>query len=178
MIIFLIGYRCTGKTSAGKALARLLNRSFIDADAYLVNRYGISISEMVTSQGWESFRKKESIVLKTLCEHKHHVIATGGGVILDHSNVAMMKKNSVIVWLRARPETIKKRIIKDDNTKDSRPSLTSKGLLEEIEETLLFRNPLYEDAMDFYVDTDGIEIDDICKTIITNMRRLDHQNGV
>lgn len=178
MIIFLIGYRCTGKTCVGKALALLLNKSFIDADIYLVNQYGISISEMVASQGWESFREKESIVLKTLCEHKHHVIATGGGVILDHNNVAMMKQNSVIVWLRATPETIKKRIIKDDNTKDSRPSLTSKGLLEEIEETLLFRNPLYEDAMDFHVDTDGVDIDDICKTIITKMQHLNHQNGV
>jgi len=174
MNIFLTGYRCTGKTFVGKRLASLLNCSFIDADVYLVNKYKTTISEIVATQGWESFRKKESVVLKTLCELKKHVIATGGGVILDHNNVTIMKKNSVVVWLRATPETIRERIIKDETTKDSRPSLTSKGLLEEIEETLIFRDPLYQDAMDFFVHTDSMKIDDICNTIINKIDKIQH----
>lgn len=172
MNIFLTGYRCTGKTSVGKKLASLLNHNFIDADVFLANQYKTTISEIVETEGWESFRKKESEVLKTLCELKQHVIATGGGVILDHNNVEIMKNNSVIVWLRATPETIRKRIVKDETTKDSRPSLTSKGLLEEIEETLTFRNPLYQDSMDFFIHTDGMEIDEICNTIINKIENI------
>ena len=32
MNIFLIGYRCTGKTSVGRCLASRLGRSFVDTD--------------------------------------------------------------------------------------------------------------------------------------------------
>lgn len=172
MNIFLTGYRCTGKTTVGKKLAYLLNRNFIDADQFLVNTCKNTISEIVETEGWESFRKKESEILKILCKLKQHVIATGGGVILDHNNVKIMKNNSVVIWLRATPETIRERIVKDETTKNSRPSLTSKGLLEEIEETLEFRNPLYKESMDFFVDTDNLKIDDICNTIINKIEKI------
>jgi len=165
MNIYLIGYRCTGKSSAGKSLAKILGWSFLDADVELVKEYKITISEIVATQGWESFRKKEKDVLKRLSSLNKHVIATGGGAILDEENVKNMKKSGVSIWLRATPETVKDRILKDETTEDSRPSLTSKGLMEEIEETLISRNPFYEKAMDFSVDTDNIDIENVCITI-------------
>ncbi|MBW2165654.1 MAG: shikimate kinase [Deltaproteobacteria bacterium] len=140
MNIYLIGYRCTGKSSAGKSLAKILGWSFIDADVELVKEYKITISEIVATEGWKSFRKKEKHVLKRLSSLDKHVIATGGGAILDEENVKNMKKSGVSIWLRATPETVKDRILKDETTEDSRPSLTSKGLMEEIEETLIYRN--------------------------------------
>jgi shikimate kinase len=80
-----------------------------------------------------------------------------------------MKKSGVLVWLKATPGTIKKRILQDNNTKDFRPALTLKGSVEEIEETLLVRNPHYENAMDFYVDTDYFGIDEVCSAIIKKL---------
>ena len=61
MNIFLIGYRCTGKTSVGKFLATTLGWSFVDADSRLVEKYGMTIKEIVDKQGWEAFRKKERV---------------------------------------------------------------------------------------------------------------------
>ncbi len=92
MNIFLIGYRCTGKTFVGRSLAKSLGRPFLDADSELVKEQDLNISEIVRKQGWNAFR-----------------------------------------------------------------------------ETLLNRNPLYEKAMDFDVDTDDIGIDEVCHTIIKKL---------
>ena len=170
MNIFLIGYRCTGKTCVGKSLARVLGWSFIDADLELVDKHGMTISEIVSKEGWSSFREKEKAIVKRLSVLDKHVVATGGGVILDIENVEQMKKSGTIIWLKATPETIKERILQDQNTEELRPSLTSKGLVEEIEETLLDRKPLYESAMDFSVDTDNRSIDDICSKIMEKLK--------
>ncbi|RLC26237.1 MAG: shikimate kinase [Deltaproteobacteria bacterium] len=173
MNIYLIGYRCTGKSSVGKSLAKILGWSFLDADVELVKEYKIIISEIVATEGWESFRKKEKHVLKRLSSLDKHVIATGGGAILDEENVKNIKKSGVSIWLRATPETVKDRILKDETTEDSRPSLTSKGLMEEIEETLIYRNPFYEKAMDFSVYTDNIDIKNVCLTIQKKLNSMD-----
>ncbi|MDA3835186.1 MAG: shikimate kinase AroL [Spirochaetales bacterium] len=170
MNIFLIGYRCTGKTSVGKSLAQTLGWSFVDADKELVETYSMTINNIVSKEGWDSFREKEKGILKKICGLDKHVVATGGGVILDNKNVESMKKSGVVVWLRAEPETVKKRILQDKTTGDFRPSLSSKGLVEEIEEILLDRKPLYENAMNFSIDTDNRSIDDICGKIMGELK--------
>jgi shikimate kinase len=175
MNIYLIGYRCTGKSTVGKLLAKNIGWIFLDADIELVNEHGITISEIVTAEGWESFRKKEKEVLKRLSSLDRHVIATGGGAILDEENVINMKNSGISIWLRATSETIKDRILQDETTEDSRPSLTSKGLIEEIEETLIYRKPFYEKAMDFFVDTDDIDIENVCLIIQKKLTRISHE---
>ncbi len=169
MNIFLIGYRCTGKTSVGRSLAKSLGRPFLDADSELVKEQNLNISEIVRKQGWNAFREIESDIIKRVCALDDHVVATGGGAVLNDKNVKHMKSSGKLVWLKATPETIKKRILQDKNTEDFRPPLTSRGSVEEIHETLLNRNPFYEKAMDFDVDTDGIGIDEVCHAIIKKL---------
>ena len=169
MNIFLIGYRCTGKTSVGRSLAKSLGRPFLDADSELVKEQNLNISEIVRKQGWDAFRKIESDIIKRVCALDDHVVATGGGAVLNDKNVKHMKRSGKLVWMKATPETIKKRILQDKNTEDFRPPLTSRGSFEEIHETLLNRNPFYEKAMNFDVDTDGIGIDEVCNAIIKKL---------
>jgi shikimate kinase len=170
MNIFLIGYRCTGKTSVGRSLAKRLGRPFLDADSELVKEHDLKISEIVNKQGWDVFREIESDIIKRFCELDDHVVATGGGVVLNDKNVKLMKRNGKLVWLKAKPETIKKRILQDKKTKDFRPPLTSKGSIDEVHETLQNRNPFYEKAMDFVVDTDDIGIHEVCNIIIKKLK--------
>jgi shikimate kinase len=172
MNIFLIGYRCTGKTSVGRSLAKRLGLSFFDADSELVKEQGMNISEIVNRQGWNVFREMEKAVIKRVCSFDDYVVATGGGAVLDIENIRHMKESGTLVWLKATPETIKRRILQDKNTKDFRPALTSKGFVEEIEETLLSRNPYYENAMDFYIDANSIGIDDVCNVIIKKLQSV------
>ena len=95
------------------------------------------------------------------------IIATGGGAILDDQNVAAMKKSGTLIWLKASPETIEKRILRDRTTDAYRPSLTNQGTVKEINDTLKERTPFYTLAMDLSVDTDHRSISEVAE-IITN----------
>ena len=170
MNIFLIGYRCAGKTSVGRSLAKRLKRLFFDTDLELVKEQGINISDIVGKRGWAAFREMEKRVIQRACERDDQVVATGGGAVLDEDNVKRMKNSGVIVWLKADIKTIQKRIIEDSATRDFRPALTSKGSVEEIQLTLLDRNPYYERAMDFFVDTDVMDVDAVCDTIVQKIK--------
>ncbi len=173
MNIFLIGYRCTGKTSVGRSLAKRLGWSFVDTDVKLTKEQGQKISEIVDTKGWASFRKMEKEVIQAVCERDRHVVATGGGVVLDEENVKRMKDSGVLVWLKADINTIENRMDEDPLTRDFRPALTSKGVMGEIKEALFLRNPYYEKAMDFFVDTDSIGIETVCGTILRKLEEND-----
>ena len=175
MNIFLIGYRCTGKTSVGRSLAKRLGWSFVDTDVKLMDEHGQKISEIVDTKGWAAFRKMEKQVIKYVCKQDRHVVATGGGVVLDEENVKRMKDCGVLVWLKATVDTIGNRMAEDPLTQDFRPSLTSKGgVIEEIEEMLFIRNPYYEKAMNLIVVTDLIGIEDVCDTILLKLEKTIH----
>ena len=171
MNIYLIGYRCTGKTSVSEILAKHLGWSAIDSDVEIVAEQGKSISDIVSEQGWDAFRNMEKAAIKRLSLMKNRVVATGGGVVLKNENIAAMKKSGKIVWLKANPKTIQMRMAGDLGTGDFRPALTDKGIFDEIEETLLSRNPLYEKAMDFFIKTDSLSVDKICKMIMDKTAR-------
>lgn len=166
MNIYLIGYRCTGKSSVGKLLASKLGMKFTDADTEFVNRAKKSISEIVETSGWDEFRRIEKNIIREFSALEKHVFATGGGAVIDGDNVKHMKKTGIVVWLRATPLTIIERIKKDQGTKDLRPALSIKGTIDEIDEILPVRNRFYEEAMDYYVDTDYLDINDVCRDII------------
>ncbi len=169
MNIYLTGYRCTGKTSVGKLLATRLEIKFADTDEFIVKKSGMCISEMVKKKGWEFFRKKEKEALVELAGMDSYVIATGGGIILDKDNIVTMKKSGKIIWLRAKIKTIKMRMANDMATAGQRPNLTDKGIFHEVEEILMARNPLYEKAMDFAIDTDKHDEKNICKIIMEKL---------
>jgi len=168
--LFLIGYRCTGKTSVGKILADELSRPFVDTDLLLVTRQKMSIREIVGTHGWEAFRQMEHEVLKGLCTSNGQVVATGGGIVLEDKNVILMKRSGRIVWLKAAPDTIKARMRQDKETPDFRPALTLNDSISEVEETLRSREPLYKRAMDFSVDTDAHNIRAVGKIIVGELK--------
>jgi len=171
--LFLIGYRCTGKSSVGRSLAAELRWSFVDTDSLLVTKQKMSIKEIVGAYGWEGFREMEHTILKKICTSDEQVVATGGGVVLNEDNVMLMKKSGTIIWLKATAETIKVRMLQDKDTRDFRPALTLNGSISEIEEKLHSRESLYKSAMDFFVDTDDRDIRVITDIIIEKLRTLD-----
>ncbi len=171
MNIYLIGYRCCGKTCVGKALSKLLGRPFLDTDAAVVQKAGMTISEIVSSSGWKAFRDIEKSVIDQTILLNHHVIATGGGVILNPDNVRNMKKAGHVIWLRVSPETVRARMAADPVTLIQRPDLTATGSMDEIEAVLLSRQPLYEKAGHLALDTDILGIDAICRKILENTQQ-------
>ncbi len=61
--IFLIGYRGSGKTSVGEALAHRLGYEFQDTDVLVEQRLGMTIAEFFKSRGEAAFRERESATL-------------------------------------------------------------------------------------------------------------------
>lgn len=169
MNIILIGYRCSGKTSVGMRLARELERPFVDTDDWLVKKARRSVRTIVEDDGWETFRQLEREVIREACSRDNTVIATGGGAVLDPANVAAMQANGRVVWLKVSPQTVEQRMSRDGRTDTLRPSLTSKGLYEEIVDVLTERAPLYEQAMNLSIDTDDKGIETIVDLIIRDL---------
>ncbi len=169
MKIFLIGYRCTGKTTIGKLLAECLHLDFIDTDRLIEQHTGLSVLQIVKKYGWENFRQLEKEMLFTTQNNTTAVIATGGGIIIHPENQMFIKKNGFCVWLDADLKTILHRLNTDKKSKETRPALTHHNIIKEIDEGLNLRRPLYE-------KTSHIKIDTTCHTPkkIVNMinRRL------
>ncbi|MBI5845462.1 MAG: shikimate kinase AroL [Deltaproteobacteria bacterium] len=163
--IYLTGYRCTGKTTVGRALADVLGLDFADADEVLVGEAGKDVASIVAEEGWEGFRDRESAVLKRLAEHGGLVVATGGGVILRPQNTALMRETGCVVWLTAEPAVIRNRMGADSVTSSQRPSLTGQDVLSEIEDVLSQRGPLYAAAAHVTIATDDLQVSEIVREI-------------
>ena len=151
-------------------LSKKLGWSFVDTDTLLATRQRMSISDIVGIHGWEGFRQMEHEILAKVCASDGQVVATGGGIVLNSKNVILMQKSGKVIWLKATPETIKTRMLQDDNTSASRPALTSNDSISEIEETLHSREFLYKETMDFFVDTDDQDFSKIPNIIIDKLK--------
>ena len=166
MNLFLIGYRCTGKTTLGKVLAAKLELKFVDTDRMLQKETGLEIATFVSRRGWKAFREKEMNEIYRLSQLNGQVIATGGGVVTIPDNVTTMRSNGLIFWLRASVDTIRQRMLTDNATGESRPSLTEQGALAEIEQVTKEREPLYKAAAHLSILTDDLTVDEAVHAII------------
>ncbi len=166
MNIVLIGYRGAGKSTVGKRLAALTQKEFVDTDDLLEERQGAGISEIVRSLGWEHFRAMEKRIIEEVSRGDRLIIAAGGGVVLDPANVISLKKNGLIIWLKAGRQILYKRMDLDPRTKASRPTLTGKGAQEELEEIMVHREPFYEQAADIQFDTADLGVEEVVERLL------------
>ena len=173
MNLYLIGYRCTGKTSVGRLLAEAMDWTFVDMDQELVSEAGIPIEEIVDSRGWKYFRDQESKLLQQLSRATEQVISTGGGVVTVPENITIMHGSGKVVWLHASPGTIAARMETDKSTADQRPPLHGNDSVVEIEEVLAERLPLYDEAMHLQVETDDLSVEEVSESIIRWLKKLE-----
>jgi shikimate kinase len=155
MILTLIGYRATGKTTLARSLAERLKWDWIDADVEIERRAGKSIARIFAEQGEPAFRDLEAQVIADLCRRDRLVLAAGGGAPLRPESRQAMRTGGKVVWLTARPETILTRMSGDATTAARRPSLTDKDPLLEIIQLLERREPIYRESAHIVVDTEG-----------------------
>jgi shikimate kinase len=163
-MIFLIGYRGTGKSTVARLLASQLGWEFRDADAVLEAKFGRSITDIFQKDGEAKFRAMEVEVLAELCKLSRVVVATGGGIVLREENRELMRRAGRIVWLTADLDTLWKRMLADAAEGRPRPALSVGGRAE-IEELLRVREPLYRACAEFSVDTTGRTPEEIADEI-------------
>jgi len=164
--LYLIGYRCTGKSSVGRILSDTLGWVFVDIDNELVAEAGIPIEEIVASRGWKYFREREAQLLERLSQATKQVISTGGGVVTAEENIATMRGSGKVVWLHASPATIAERMEADIDSARQRPPLHGYDSVAEIEEVFAERLPLYDEAMHLQVETDVLSPQEVAEHIL------------
>ncbi len=168
MKIFLIGYRCTGKTTVGHLFAKQTKFIFRDIDQIVEHKAKINIAQIIKKHGWDNFRILEKEALFKLKNLEKSIISTGGGIVIDPGNIEFIKNNGFCIWLDADFETIIKRLKNDENTLTSRPFLTDKNLIEETKQLLNIRKPLYEKCANMKIDT----TDKTPEEIVTNIEEI------
>jgi len=167
--VVLIGYRCTGKTVTGRALAARLDRPFVDTDAWVVREAGMPVKDIVRKEGWKSFRDLESRVIRLVAARDGLVVSTGGGAVLRPQNVSRLRANGWLVWINAGESTLRLRMERDAENADQRPGLHGEDPIHEIAAALRKRAPLYEKAGDFRLDTDTLSPSETVNRILASM---------
>ena len=146
--IVLVGFMGTGKSTLGRALAKRLGCRFVDTDLAIEEITGLSVEQIFRRHGAIRFRSEENLLAKRLAGKFGLLIATGGGMLLNKSNVDLLKINGVLIELRAEPGVIINRV----KNKRHRPLLKKGDLSETVTGLLREREGVY-DAAEFAVDT-------------------------
>ena len=107
----------TGKSTVGRMLAEALGYRWVDTDALIESRHG-PITEIFRNNGEEAFRAMEKEVAAELAESSGLVISTGGRMMLDPENAALLGKSSRVFCLTAEPEEIMRRVATHDDCWD------------------------------------------------------------
>lgn len=170
MNIVLVGYRCSGKSSVGKAVARRLGMGFVDIDSVIEERAGRCIKEIVDMEGWPWFREMEKRAVCEAAAMDNVVISTGGGAVTDKGNMDALKRNGWLAWLKAGSQVLKERMVSQSGCDGKRPTLTGRDPLDEIDEAMRQRAALYQGAADVTVDTDHLTIQQAAEVVMERAR--------
>ena len=160
--LVLVGFMGSGKTDAGKLAAARLRMTFVDMDTIIVQRHGQTISKIFETKGEAFFRQQERALVREVAAKQDHVIATGGGVVLNPNNLRDFSTTGVVVccWVDAK--------VAYERTKNTkhRPLLgAGPDRLAQIEKLLHEREPLYK-AIPNRVDTSAMSVEQQTDEII------------
>ena len=147
--IFFVGLMGAGKTTIGKLLAKKLKKTFFDTDHEIEKKLGVKVSVIFELEGEEGFRKRETQMIDELSSKKDIILATGGGAVLSEKNRAFLKERGKVIYLKAKPQSLAKRIALDKN----RPLLQQGNMLDTLNQLYKDRHPLYLNVASFVVDT-------------------------
>lgn len=148
--LYLIGLPGAGKSTLGRQLARRLGLVFVDADAELERRLGVSIPTIFEIEGEAVFRDREEAMLAEIIERTGIVLGTGGGVVVRAANRERLKHNGTIVYLHADPVTLRERTRRSRD----RPLLNAADPLARLQELYAQRDALYREIAHYVVESD------------------------
>ncbi|MBM3699809.1 MAG: shikimate kinase [Actinobacteria bacterium] len=164
--ISIIGFMGSGKSTAGKILAKKIGFLYIDIDTVIELSEGMKISRIFEEKGESYFRKVESEVIYKIYNNTGCVFSCGGGVILNEKNMDMIKKSSIVVFLSVNAETVFERLKDEEN----RPLLARGDREKIIKDMLDFRQPLYLKYSDIAIDANSITPNEAAKKIIGEIK--------
>jgi len=149
--LILAGFMGTGKTTVSRLCAQRLDLPFIDADAEIELREGMSIPHIFERHGEAYFRQREREFAAEIAQRGGCVVATGGGMVVDDDSRTILLSSGVCVCLVATPEAILKRV-GGEAAAQKRPMLTGENVTARITQLLQDRSPKYA-HFHYHLDT-------------------------
>jgi shikimate kinase len=166
--VLLVGMMGCGKSTVGSALARRLGWVYLDSDAEVERLTGHSVPEIFAIKGEAAFRAEEAKVLaQAVTTDTPTVVSVAGGAVLDPENRRRLKRAGLIVWLRARPETLAERV----GDGRGRP-LLGNDPLEALKRLDAVRRPVYAELAQVTVDVDGIGAPEVVELVLPHVEAL------
>ena len=153
----LLGFMGAGKST----IARGLNPNYLDMDALIEKRLGMSIANFFAEKGEAAFRQVESEVLADLLQ-RDQVVSTGGGVVVSQRNRDLLKTNSDNIYLKADFETLYQRIAVD---KDNQRPLFLNNSKEELATIFQERQAWYEEVASRVLDVTKLSPEEIIEEL-------------
>ncbi len=154
-IFYITGFMTSGKSTIGPILANVLGWNFFDLDKVIENEFGRSIVEIFSDKGEEEFRNLEKYHIRQIALNKYVIVALGGGTIANEENLALIKNTGKLIYLRASPDIIYKRI----KNKIDRPLFRDMVLSESSPEDFIIRIKSLLDKREKYYEQADITID-------------------
>ena len=151
----------TGKTSAGKEVAKKKKWQFVDLDELIELQEKRSISDIFAKEGEPRFRKIEKDVLTKVSKEENFVVACGGGIVLEKENIKVMKETGTMICLNATADAILKRTSRSTH----RPLLRVADPKKQITHLLKMRAPYYA-AADKIIDTTDLSVKEVVNKIL------------
>ena len=153
----LLGFMGAGKST----IARGLDPDYIDMDALIEERLGMSIANFFAEKGEVAFRQVESEVLADLLK-TDRVVSTGGGVVISQRNRDLLKTNPDNIYLKADFETLYQRIAADKD--NQRPLFLNKSK-EELARIFQERQAWYEEVASRILDVIKLSPEEIIEEL-------------
>ena len=159
-----------GKSTVGRALARLLGCPFVDTDAEIERRADRSIPEIFSEEGEAAFRRRERAEVERWAR-REAVVALGGGAIAQDGMRERLRESGTVVYLRARPATLLARL-GDCRSRPLLAGLDAAARGRRLEALLEERSEAYESAQ-VVIDTDGRAAREIATGLMARLAGLE-----
>jgi len=160
--IVLIGPPGAGKTSVGRALAKVSSLPFVDTDVLIEKDQGKSISEIFVDDGEGYFRAVEERICLEILHESSGIISLGGGAPLS-ANVQNALKSSTmqIVFLDVSLSVAAPRI----GFNRDRPLLLN-HFRQQWQILMDKRRPIYEEVATLKIEVGQLSVAAICDEIL------------
>ncbi len=174
--VALIGMMGSGKSVVGLELAARLGRPFFDCDSVVAAEAGKSVPDIFASDGETVFRRLESDALKGLLGGvTPAVISTGGGVVLCEDNRALLTAKAYVVWLRAKAETLARRVGSASGRpllecRSDPPGSEARSLQDRLASLSAEREARYREISDVSLETDDVFTDAVVDALCVHVK--------
>jgi shikimate kinase / 3-dehydroquinate synthase len=168
--LFLVGMPGAGKSTIGRALAKQLNKEFIDSDEEIVRRCGVDVATIFEVEGEAGFRAREKSIIAELTLDTNIVLATGGGAILNCDTRELLRQRGVVIYLRADIDELVRRTSKQSRSGgNKRPLLQTGDIRERLTKLLDTRAPLYASAAHITLDVEAPNRNKTLQRLLTQL---------